>query len=301
MARWDRNDDQTVPDWFWTAVEAKTSQAMVEVAECDVYFRSWAYTGRQFDKTPILLFVHGMYAHSHWWDFIAPFFANDYQVVAMDLTGMGDSDFRYDYSGATFAQEIIAVRDHVAHDGQQVILVAHSFGARMAVKAAASNVKSIDAVVLVDSGLHDPNEELPEYPDLGGGRAKTYPSREAAESRFRLFPPQTCDNDYVLKYIAKHSVMAVEGGYAWKYDPDLPIAMVDVDPIEGDYRALEQPVAVIYGEKSLSFTQQTRDFTLSRLPHCVAVNEIKDAQHHVFLDQPLAFIDVLQDVLPQLT
>ena len=82
-----------MPDWFWQAVE---TEAHAEHASKSKTATSRTGDGRA-TKVRGLLFIHGMNAHSHWWDFIAPQFAGEYRVAAMDLTGMGDSDFRYEY------------------------------------------------------------------------------------------------------------------------------------------------------------------------------------------------------------
>ena len=291
MARWDSNQQEEIPSWFWEAVNQKSNEHTVTVEDCDVCYRRWGDGGGK-----PLLFVHGMYAHSHWWDFIAPSFSSTYDPVAMDLTGMGDSDFRYEYDGHTFAQEIKAVCDDAGLT-DDVILVAHSFGGRMAVKACALFPGRFKALVLVDSGIHSPDEELPDYPPMGGGRAKTYPSRESAEARFRLYPPQPCENRYLLEYIAKNSLMPVDGGYAWKYDEDLSTTMVNCDSEVADYEALRLPVALIYGADSISFTKETCDYTTTLLPNVTHIEEVEQAQHHVFLDQPQAFTSVLRNVL----
>ena len=107
MACWDKDSGPTIPDWFFEAVETEYSTHSVEVDECDVVYQRW---GEAPDK-PGLLLIHGMNAHSHWWDFIAPSFLGDYNVVATNLTGMGDSDFRYQYDSVTYAEEIVAVCD----------------------------------------------------------------------------------------------------------------------------------------------------------------------------------------------
>ena len=127
MARWDKGPSaNTIPEWFFAAIETPCVVGQVEVDECDVVYRTWGEAGQ-----PPVLLVHGMHAHSRWWDFIAPQLLPDYQVAALDLTGMGDSDYRYDYSSKTFAQEITAVCDAMGFD-DSVALVAHSFGGRMA-------------------------------------------------------------------------------------------------------------------------------------------------------------------------
>ena len=291
MARWDRNRGSTIPDWFWSAVETESTENTVEVDECDVFYREWKGTG-----TKDLLLIHGMYAHSRWWDFIAPQLQNDYRIVGLDLTGMGDSDFRYEYSGSTYVEEILSVCDK-AGLSESVIVVGHSFGGRMAAKTVSMNAQRFGGLVLVDSGIRHPDEEEPDYPDVAGGRAKRYPDRATAESRFRLTPPQPCENEYILQYIAKHSVMPVEGGYSWKFDSDLPMTLKDVEADPTDYSMLDIPVALIYGEQSDSFTAQTHEYTRSLLTQPVRSIAIENARHHVFLDQPLDFVRELKSSL----
>jgi len=147
MARWDRGDTGSIPEWFFDAVETPFDERTVEVDDCDVAYQLW---DADADK-PGILFIHGMNAHAHWWDFIAPHFLPDYRAAAMNLTGMGDSDYRYRYDGTTYAEEIRAVCDDAGF-GADVVLVAHSFGGAMAVKAAGLFPDRFGALILVDSG-----------------------------------------------------------------------------------------------------------------------------------------------------
>ena len=185
MARWDSNaDTPKIPDWFFAAVETEPESRSVEVDECDVMYRRYG------DKSkPGMLLIHGMHAHSRWWDFIAPALTDDYCVAAMDLTGMGDSDYRYEYSGSVFADEIKAVCDDAGFD-TNVVVVAHSFGGGMAAKAVNKYPDRFGKLILVDSGIRPPDEPEPERPTMMSGRSKIYPDRKSAESRFRLQPPQ---------------------------------------------------------------------------------------------------------------
>ena len=293
MARWDRGG-AAIPDWFWAAVETEASEHVVEVDECDVAYRCWGGAGER----PMLL-IHGMNAHSRWWDFIAPQLVDDYRVAAMDLTGMGDSDYRYAYDAETYAQEIVAVCD-AAGLGKDVVVVGHSFGGMMAAKAANLFPDRFGALVLVDSGMRHPDEPEPDMPMMGGGRAKTYPDRETAEARFRLFPPQPCDNAYILAYIAKQSLMRVDGGWAWKFDEELPLTLKGGERQPEDYTGISMPVGIVYGALSDSFTKRALEYMLELLPGDVPVAEVADARHHVFLDQPLKFIAALREVVAKL-
>jgi pimeloyl-ACP methyl ester carboxylesterase len=297
MARWDRGDSgATIPEWFFEAVETPYQERAVEVDECDVAYQLWG--AEQTDK-PGILFVHGMHAHAHWWDFIAPRFLDGYRCAAMNLTGMGDSDYRYRYDGTTYAEEIRAVCDH-ADFGSDVAVVAHSFGGYMAVKAAGLFPDRFGALVLVDSGIRHPDDPEPERPPMGG-HAKAYPDRETALARFRLQPPQPCENEYILQYIARHSLMPVDGGgWAWKFDDDLPNTLTNVSREPDDYRWLTLPFGLIYGADSALFSARTLDYLRELIPREFPAVAIDGAQHHVFLDQPMAFVDVLRSMLSEL-
>ncbi len=291
MARWDRDDESSIPAWFWNAVETTSRESSTIVDECDVLYRSWSDHG----DVDILL-LHGMYAHSRWWDFIAPLLPVEYRVVAMDFTGMGDSDHRYEYSTETYVSEILQVADAAGLD-ESTILVGHSFGGRMATNAINLAPDRFSGLVLVDSGIGDPSEEDPDYLSAmgGGGPAKAYPNREVAESRFRLFPPQPCENEYLVQYIARHSIEALPGGgYSWKFDPDFPSIFRDrpSDPL--DFESLTIPVALIYGEESKSHSAAANRYTMSLIPKPARTTAIAGAQHHVFLDQPKAFVEELK-------
>ncbi len=290
MARWNKPDQAAIPDWFWKCVDQKPHQASIEVNGCDVVYRRWG----EADK-PALLLIHGMYAHSHWWDFIAPQLTDRYCIVAMDLSGMGDSDFRYEYDAQTYTEEIKAVCDHASLN-DQVWLVAHSFGGLLAVKAVNRFPHRFGGLILVDSGIRSPDEPEPDYPPMGG-RDVLYPTRESAYSRFRLQPPQDCDNIYLLEYIARQSLMPAEGGWAWKFDDDLPQTLTGAERDPEEYAALSLPVGLIYGAKSKLFTAATLTYMQSLIPGEVKSVSVPDAQHHVFLDQPLAFVRELKHML----
>lgn len=292
MARWESNQP-SIPDWFWQAVDTEAESRTVEVDECDVAYRYYPSEGK-----PGLLLIHGMNAHSRWWDFIAPQLLDHFAVAAMDLTGMGDSDYRYKYSSATYADEITAVLDDVGFDNDALV-VAHSFGGYMAVKAANIYPNRFRGLVLVDSGIRHPDEPIPDRPMMGGMQGKVYPDRDSALMRFRLQPPQPCENEYILQYIARNSLMRVDGGWAWKFDEDLLTTLTEVERQPEDYTALTVPVAVIYGADSDLFSERTLAYMQQLIPQDFPHKAIANAQHHVFLDQPLEFVAAVKEIAQQ--
>lgn len=292
--RWERDEEGEVPDWFWKAVESERQERTVEVEECDVFYQLWGDGTR-----PGLLFIHGWSAHSHWWDFIVPHLLDEYTCAAMDLTGMGDSDYRYEYDAETYAREIVAVCDD-AGLGKDVVLVAHSFGGGMAVKAANLHPDRFGGLILVDSGIRSPDDEPPDGVPMGGQRAKVYPSREEAQRRFRLQPPQPCENEYIVEYIARTSVMPAEGGWAWKFDEDLRDSLSGGERYPEDYQQLSIKLGLIYGEDSRLFNGSMLEYMRTLVPKEFPAVAIPGAQHHVFLDKPLEFVEVLEQMLTEL-
>lgn len=278
------------PDWFWEAVETESQSGSVEVDDCDINYLTWSEPGH-----PGLLLIHGHNAHAHWWDFIAPFFKDSFQTVALDLSGMGDSGHRDEYSSEIYAQEIMAVADET-HMPQDTIVVAHSFGGMMALRAVANNPDRFRGLVLVDSGVRHPDEEKERETQVERWvKPKVYPERDIAISRFRLQPPQQCDNQYIVDHIARNSVEYDEG-WVWKFDEEQGMRMKRTGDIAEDLKSITCKIALIYGEQSASFSAKSADYMKSLQPN-LEIFPIADAQHHVFLDQPMAFVDTLKSIL----
>lgn len=283
----------SIPDWFWAAVEAPRESGQVEVDECDVHFLAWGEAGR-----PGLLFIHGMNAHAHWWDFIAPQFADRYRIAAIDLTGMGDSDYRYEYDADTWADEVVAVAA-AAGLGSDTVIVGHSFGGRIGLHAAVRHAERFAGLIMADSGIRDPDDADDRDRPGVGGRPVLYPDRETAHNRFRLQPPQDCANGFLLEYIARHSVMAIDDGFAFKFDTDLMQSMrgVSREEAEADLLALTLPFGLIYGADSPLFSGRTLDYMRHLRGEDFPAVALPDAQHHLFLDQPLGFVAALDEML----
>ena len=294
MARWDKEiKRESIPNWFWEAIDVEPATKTVEVNECDVSYRHYEVIGK-----PGMLLIHGMNAHSRWWDFIAPQLLDRYQVAAMDLTGMGDSDYRYEYSSNTYADEIMAVLDD-AKFGTDSIVVAHSFGGYMAVRAANKAPDRFKALVMVDSGIRHPDDPVPEQIWMSGARSKIYPDKETALNRFRVQPPQPCDNEFLLQYIARNSLMPVDGGWTWKFDEDLLTSLTDAERKPEEFQALTTTLGVIFGADSELFSRRTLEYMQELIPEPFLIKEIANAQHHLFLDQPQAFVESLLEMCQQ--
>ncbi|MBK6960583.1 MAG: alpha/beta hydrolase [Gammaproteobacteria bacterium] len=279
-----------LPPWFNDALTQPVQTGGVTVQGCPIAYRCWGSLGR-----PGLLLIHGFNAHSHWWDFIAPAFAADYRVVALDCSGAGDSGHREHYDLDTFADEVIAVAE-AADIGAPMLVVGHSFGGGIALRTAARFPERVKAMISVDAKL---------VPLPGEGRTRStsgflphaiYPDAASASAAFRVIPPQRCPNQFLIDHIARHSVREVGDGWALKADP----ALLDNFRFEDQTDALlnlATGFGMISGTLSAIISQEVLDYLQYVAPRGSPFTAIPGAAHHVFLDQPLAFIDALRGML----
>lgn len=285
------------PDWFQHYVDVPRTSSFTNVDGARIHYQSWPSTTGH----PGLLFVHGNGAHSHWWDFIAPAFADDFNVMAIDLSGSGDSDHRERYSATVFVDEIMAACRDSRYE--RPFLVGHSFGGSMTRIAGYLNGEQLGGIVLVDSVVAG-NRGRRRPPRAPTSRTRYYETLEQAKKRFRLRPPQPCENAWILDYIAAHSLRHTDKGYRFKLDQALFSKMVEDSAVDLPdavtmVRNIACPTGFIYGEQSRFFSAGDIA-TLASIFDPRLLIGIANAHHHVFLDQPLAFIEALQTVLQRM-
>ena len=255
-----------------------------------IHYRRWAGRGG-----PLLLFAHGFRGHTHWWDWIAPSFAEEHDVVALDFSGMGDSDWRAYYEDECFAMDLLGLLQHL---DAPATVVGHSFGGTQLLRACAIDAASarpcIVHAVVVDSWVR----VLDEPPYTPSGRARDtgpYADFETAKSRFRLNPAQPVADQGMLEHIARHSVRTRDGLWQWKFDPDLHATFVE-DP-RALLRRIEAPVDIVYGEASSVVTAERARACVDALPHGRGPVAIPGAGHHLMFDQPAALVAALRALL----
>ena len=277
------------PAWFTDALAAPAEDRQVRVDGARVAYRAWGAAG-----SPGVVLVHGTAAHARWWDHIAPFLAEDgLRVAALSISGHGDSDHRDRYSVDQWAAEVVAVAADAGIAGRPFI-AGHSLGGHIAVASAGRHGASLAGVVVIDSLVFEdspPPDLAPQA--IGVGVARTYTTREAVISRFRLVPEHPV-LPYVREHVAAQSVTVKDGGWGWKFDQTLFAKMAPhsrPSAPAGDCR-----VAILRGQHGL-MTSGMATMLSEWLGKPVPVTEIPVAGHHVLLDQPLSLVAALRTVL----
>jgi pimeloyl-ACP methyl ester carboxylesterase len=280
------------PDWF---VRTLVQQPEILSADCaGTRLNVLRWGDRQ---KPGIVLLHGNGAHAWWWAFIAPYLAEDYNVAAFDLSGMGDSEWRQAYNWDQFGDEPIAVAEACSMFdlAEPPVIVGHSFGGFVTMSAGHRYGKRLAGVVLVDSPVNPPDRPQG-HPPRDMRPHRVYPTLEAALSRFRLAPSQDCENHFLIDYVARRSLKAVDGGWTWKFDPAIWQSFERGDVAER-LRDIACRVAILRGDQSILMPPEIGAYMFELMGKNVPVAGIPEARHHVMLDQPLAFISALRALL----
>lgn len=276
-----------VPYWFEAALATAAECGEATVSGVPIRYRCWGERGKGG-----LLLVHGGAAHARWWDHIAPLLATTHRVVAIDLSGHGDSGRRTSYSLDLWADELMAVVTAAGIAGPPII-IGHSMGGFVTLRAASRFGQEIAGVITIDSPIRT---VMPEEEAAAQGQAfgplRVYPDREEILKRFRPIPDQDT-LPYISAHIAETSIHEVDGGWSWKFDPQIfgraslaPAVLTRLGCRVALFRAQHGLVSVDMG-----------DLMYDRLGRVAPVIEIPDAGHAIMLDQPLALVTGVRTLL----
>ena len=286
------------PDWFRRALDVPFSDHFVEVGAARVHYAAWGQPGRRG-----LVFVHGGGANAHWWTHIAARFAREFRVVAIDLTGHGDSDHRDDYALEQWTDEVVAVAIHAGIDGLPVV-VGHSMGGFVTIATAARHPESLAGVIICDSPVTTPDPEVQSFHSHDSfGRPRVYATIDEALSRFRTVPTQPNNLDFVIDHVARRSMRPSnaddgDAGWVWKFDRMI------FQSFGGGMRGIAKPyLAQVRCRFALLRSQYglvTRDIgteMYEALGRVAPVIELPNTGHHPMLDQPLVLLTAIRALL----
>ena len=277
-------DEAAVPEWFVQVIATTPEHREVEVEGARVHYRVWG------DRAlPGLVLVHGGAAHSGWWDHIAPQL-HSHRVVALDLTGHGDSGRRDAYDMKLWAREVVAVAE--AEELDRPVVLGHSLGGWVALTVGVESPDAVAAVAVIDSPI---DRQPPEDERLRDRKRphRSYPTAEEVMARFRTIPTQDVLLPYVLEHIARGSLRHDSDGWRWKFDPNFwgtrPLLVQLLPQLAG-------PVALFRCEKGL-VTQEMATEMAALVEGHLPVVDLPDAGHHPMLDRPLTLVAGVRTLL----
>ena len=281
------------PAWFWRAVAVPLSEERVEVEGASIHYLAWGEPGRRG-----LVFVHGGGAHAHWWSPVAATFAGQFRVAALDLSGHGDSDHRDAYELDQWTDEVVAVTADAGMSGPPVV-IGHSMGGFVTIATAARHGDEVQAAIVCDSPVAHVDPEINAYRLREAfGMPRTYADFDDAVRHFRTVPAQDNYCDYMMDFVARHSLKPVDGGWQWKFDRRVFEQFgAGLGSLAEAYLAdVGCRLALLRSEFGL-VTPDIGASMFEKLGRVTPVIEIPEAGHHAMLDQPLLLLTALRTLL----
>jgi len=283
------------PKWFLDALAQKPEIKTVKIKGSKISYNCWGEKNK-----PGLIFVHGGMAHADWWNFITPYFLKTHRVIAMNLGGMGDSEWRKEYSTETWGLEIEGVCKK--EKLKKPIIIGHSLGGMCGVYAASIMKKNLYGLVIVDTAILPPSDKPPKF-DFKIRANKIYKSLKEIKSRFRLVPGQIDALEYIMDYIAEKSIKKNKGGWTWKFDPNYMKIFNSESFLErqavyrNKLKGLKCRVAILRGEKSVIFPGSSAKYMHELMDKKSPIINVPEAHHHIMVDQPMALISALRSLI----
>lgn len=260
---------------------------------------------------PPLLLLHGMAGHTHWWDTAAPILARRHRTIAMDFRGHGDSQWLDDpqYELNDHAADIESVRDALGWD--RFYLVAHSMGARVAIRYTNLYQKRVERLALLDFLTSVRTKTAPSERRVEGAlprdsarsreryakrmdrRQPTYSSCDGMVERYHLQPRGTTISDESLRSLGERSVTRLDNGrWTWKFD--WRGFFMDYEPVWDEMSTIEAPCLIMRGEHSTVMPRPEFEKALAAVREGRGI-EIPGVYHHIPLDAPSVVAEGLLD------
>ena len=285
------------PEWFQKAIAAPAEDKYATFQDAELHFRKWHSPSEDAQN---IVMVHGGGAHARWFDFIAPLVSEKFNVISVDLPGMGDSGWLQEYNRDIMAEGLMAMIRAAGFTSKPAI-IAHSMGGMVSLMCAHKFHDELAAIMICDYYVRPPHAHEEWYMEEDeDGNLRPRPTRDTrvyddfdtALQRFRLQPEQPCANQFIVDYIGSHSLREVENGWTWKFDPHMYRNFPIGDDWPDIYKNLPIPLSAMFGELAREHDTILREDLIAYMqelrpqsPHF----DLLAARHHVLLDQPVAF------------
>ncbi len=246
-----------------------------------------------------LLCIHGGCANAHWWYHSGAILGARHRVLALDLSGHGESDplADGDYSLEGHADDVAAVIQHLGL--QSVVVAGHSFGGFVALAAIPKVIDVLRALILVDSRGHVRKRSARYLSALSKFPNPIYATREEAVAGFQLLPRVHAADPEVVAHVAANAIRPTESG-EWTLAFDRRALRAAAErAFTDELRQLDRPTLVVRGEHSTALTEHGQASLVEEIADAEGAT-IAGAHHHLMLDRPAEFAAAVERFLARL-
>ena len=223
----------------------------ITVNGLDIHYLEWGAP----DKPPLVL-LHGIARVAHSFDHLAPHFAANYRVIAIDMRGHGDS--AWDPQGSYMVEDY--VKDVAAIIAQlklkNMVLWGNSTGGRVVQMIGGQSPELVRAVIVEDVGPERPREVSNRRADRMAKEANGWATLDDLYAQAKKENPRTPDE--ILRPFVQHASKArADGRIVWKRDPAILNGFVPTE-LWATVKKIKAPVIYVLGGASTIVPAQTQ-------------------------------------------
>lgn len=262
-----------------------------------ISYRLWRGAGPSA-SLPLVVLIHGNAARSEWWDAIAPSIAAhaDADVVAVDLSGHGESQWRPEYHLDGWAREVMAVVDRVGAPAG-TILIGHSMGGLVALTSAWSRPADSRGVILLDTPLLTRSAgELAARRAVAERPLRRYATLEDAQQAFQVRPAMERGHRATWSHVARSSFCRVEDDWVLHFDPRIYLRATDVQSFMRPF----PPDTHLFRAASGMIPEDMAAVLADWLPEARHLAQVPGG-HHFLLENPQGTIAILGTLIRHLS
>lgn len=273
---------------------AQHQDKFITVNNLRLHYLDWGADGK-----PPFIMLHGGSAYAHWWDFVAPAFAEDFHVIALDQRGHGESQHADPpaYSTRHYLADLQAFINTLGLS--KPVLMGHSMGGHNSIIYATEHASELSALILVDTDASYPPAAVEFLRKLGEKPAKIFDSLVEAVSRFQLLPRETFISTEKLRHLASFAFRELPDG---KWTAKLDRRTLFRDPVDGRplLGQITCPTLIVRAQNTPLLSLEKINRLMSALPNGRWI-EVPDTHHHVMLDNPDGLVKVVREFLDSLS
>jgi pimeloyl-ACP methyl ester carboxylesterase len=261
----------------------------VDVNGLHIHYLDWGNAGK-----PPLILLHGIARVAHTFDHVAPHFAKDYHVIAIDMRGHGDSGWHAQgaYLVEDYTSDIEALIEQLGL--RNVVLWGASTGGRVVQMIAGQHPQWVSAVIVEDVGPERPAAISNRRGDRMAKEANGWATLDEMLVQIKAENPHAPEP--ILRNLAHHGSKArTDGRIVWKRDPAILKGFVPTE-LWATVRKIKAPIIYVLGGASTIVPLETQAELKRSLPQAEIVT-LPGLGHYPSDEKPDDFLAIVDRFL----
>jgi pimeloyl-ACP methyl ester carboxylesterase len=266
------------------ATPAAYADRFVTVNGLRIHYLDWGNAAK-----PPMILIHGIARHAHTFDHIAPHFARDYHVLAIDMRGHGDSS--WDPKGDYLVEDHVKDLEGLVKQLKltHITMLGNSTGGRVVQVFAGTHPDLVAKLVVEDVGPQRPEDIASGFARRVQQEANGWASEEDLVQQL-LKENRGVAETWVRNYAHFGIKPRGDGRFVWKRDPNLVKGFVPTD-LWASVRRIVSPTIYILGGKSTIVPVDTQQELKKALRDCEIVT-MPGLGHYPDVEDPSGFLAI---------